>query len=75
MTSKLIALLKKFTVPTVVAASWYKHDVMEMMKKTLDSGIGLANVSDAYTINGQPGDLYPCSKGKITATILLSMLI
>ncbi|KAJ9675410.1 hypothetical protein PVL29_024366 [Vitis rotundifolia] len=46
----------------IVLASWYKHDVMEMMKKTLDSGIGLANVSDAYTINGQPGDLYPCSK-------------
>ncbi|KAJ9675401.1 hypothetical protein PVL29_024362 [Vitis rotundifolia] len=71
MTSKLMALLKKFTVLTVVAASWYKHDVMEMMIKTLSSGVGLANVSDAFTINGQPGDPHPCSKGKITATILL----
>lgn len=61
MTSKLVALLK-FTVPTVVAASWYKHDVMELMTETLSRG-GTANLSDAFTINGQPGDLYPCSKG------------
>ncbi|KAJ9675328.1 hypothetical protein PVL29_024324 [Vitis rotundifolia] len=45
----------------IVLASWYKHDVMELMRETLSRG-GTANLSDAFTINGQPGDLYPCSK-------------
>ena len=26
---------------------------------------GVPNQSDAFTINGQPGDLYPCSKSGI----------
>ncbi|GFZ09992.1 laccase/diphenol oxidase family protein [Actinidia rufa] len=33
----------------------------KVIKKALRTG-GDPNVSDAYTINGQPGDLYPCSK-------------
>ncbi|PKI38725.1 hypothetical protein CRG98_040838 [Punica granatum] len=34
---------------------------MEVSRDALASG-GDPNVSDAFTINGQPGDLYPCSE-------------
>lgn len=43
------------------AAEWWKKDVMEVLEESVRTG-GAPNVSDAYTINGQPGDLYPCSK-------------
>lgn len=36
---------------------------MTLMEEALSSG-GLATLSDAYTINGQPGDFYECSKSK-----------
>ncbi|KAL7208363.1 hypothetical protein ACSBR1_030170 [Camellia fascicularis] len=45
--------------------SWFKGDVMELIQSALESG-GEPNQSDAFTINGQPGDfyndLYNCSK-------------
>ena len=40
---------------------WWKSDVMEVLDEALQTG-GDPNVSDAYTINGQPGDLFNCSK-------------
>ncbi|KAF7127778.1 hypothetical protein RHSIM_Rhsim11G0091700 [Rhododendron simsii] len=42
-------------------ASWFKGDVMEIIQTALANG-GEPNASDAFTINGQPGDLYNCSK-------------
>ncbi|KAH7833420.1 hypothetical protein Vadar_006176 [Vaccinium darrowii] len=45
----------------IVLGEWYKGDVMEIIQSALISG-GEPNTSDAYTINGQPGDLYNCSK-------------
>ncbi|KAK3001775.1 hypothetical protein RJ639_020859, partial [Escallonia herrerae] len=45
----------------VVMASWNKGDVMEIIQDALATG-GEPNQSDAFTINGQQGDLYPCSK-------------
>ncbi|KAH7833134.1 hypothetical protein Vadar_003390 [Vaccinium darrowii] len=45
----------------IVLGEWYKGDVMEIIQSALISG-GEPNMSDAYTINGQPGDLYNCSK-------------
>ncbi|KAI8531624.1 hypothetical protein RHMOL_Rhmol11G0151100 [Rhododendron molle] len=42
-------------------ASWFKGDVMEIIQTALADG-GEPNKSDAFTINGQPGDLYNCSK-------------
>ncbi|KAL6318268.1 hypothetical protein AAG906_035811 [Vitis piasezkii] len=45
----------------IVLASWYKGDVMEMINTSLRSG-GDPKTADAFTINGQPGDLYNCSK-------------
>lgn len=43
---------------------WWKKDVMEVLNDARITG-GDPNVSDAFTINGQPGDLYPCSNSGI----------
>lgn len=40
---------------------WWKRDVMDVLQEAVITG-GDPAVSDAFTINGQPGDLYPCSK-------------
>uniref|UniRef100_A0A2N9FZT5 laccase n=1 Tax=Fagus sylvatica TaxID=28930 RepID=A0A2N9FZT5_FAGSY len=40
---------------------WWKQDILKIYNETVVTG-GAPNVSDAFTINGQPGDLYPCSK-------------
>lgn len=41
---------------------WWKHkDLMEIPGDTHRTG-GEPPLSDAFTINGQPGYLYPCSK-------------
>ncbi|XP_058188873.1 laccase-14-like [Rhododendron vialii] len=46
---------------SIVLASWFKGDVMQIIESALIGG-GETNKSDALTINGQPGDLYNCSK-------------
>ncbi|KAA8522543.1 hypothetical protein F0562_013096 [Nyssa sinensis] len=45
---------------TIVLASWFKGDVPAIIEEALNSG-GEPNQSDAFTINGQPGDLYNCA--------------
>nr|CAN63600.1 hypothetical protein VITISV_043805 [Vitis vinifera] len=40
---------------------WWKRDVNEVRDQGLATG-GDPNSSDALLINGQPGDLFPCSK-------------
>ncbi|CAB4320011.1 unnamed protein product [Prunus armeniaca] len=45
---------------TLVLGSWYKGDVNEIIANALATG-GDPNVSDAFTINGEPGHLYKCS--------------
>jgi len=42
------------------AGEWWKSDINEVFTQFIESGGG-PNISDALTINGQPGDLYPCS--------------
>lgn len=42
--------------------SWFKGDLKAIPEEALASG-GDPALSDAYTINGQPGDLYDCSNG------------
>ena len=55
-----------------IAASWYKEDVETLMDEALRYG-GLTTFSDAYAINGQPGDFYDCSNGTIlNHTIILN---
>ncbi|XP_024977128.1 laccase-15-like [Cynara cardunculus var. scolymus] len=44
----------------IIFGEWWKEDVMEVLREFVESG-GAPRNSDAYTINGQPGDLYPCS--------------
>ncbi|KAJ8752224.1 hypothetical protein K2173_003832 [Erythroxylum novogranatense] len=51
---------KPYEEKTIVLASWYKGDVMKVIKTAVATG-GEPNSSDAFTINGQPGDLYACS--------------
>ncbi|KAL6209404.1 hypothetical protein ACLB2K_020346 [Fragaria x ananassa] len=45
----------------IILGSWFKSDVMEVINSALATGAD-PNISDAFTINGQPGDLYSCSK-------------
>ncbi|KAK8963025.1 putative laccase-9 [Platanthera guangdongensis] len=44
----------------IILGEWWKADVREVIAESIQTGAG-ANISDAFTINGQPGDLYPCS--------------
>nr|GFA79739.1 laccase/diphenol oxidase family protein [Tanacetum cinerariifolium] len=44
----------------IIFGEWWKEDIMEVLKEFVASG-GAPRDSDAYTINGQPGDFYPCS--------------
>ncbi|XP_059067394.1 laccase-12-like [Cryptomeria japonica] len=43
----------------IVLGEWWNSDPVEVEEEAKLSG-GLPNVSDAFTINGQPGDLYNC---------------
>ncbi|GLU16472.1 hypothetical protein SLE2022_329050 [Rubroshorea leprosula] len=45
----------------IILGSWYAHDVNLLVAETLLNG-GHLPISDAYTINGQPGDFCACSK-------------
>ncbi|XP_015168856.1 putative laccase-9 [Solanum tuberosum] len=43
----------------IILGEWWKRDVKEVVLDYIDSGSGVN--SDAFTVNGQPGDFYPCS--------------
>ncbi|GFP79021.1 laccase-14 [Phtheirospermum japonicum] len=44
----------------IILGEWWRSDIQAVVDEFLASGGG-PNVSDAFLINGQPGDLYPCS--------------
>ncbi|KAL1536234.1 laccase [Salvia divinorum] len=44
----------------ILLGEWWNADVEQVFGKFLAGG-GDPDVSDAFMINGQPGDLYPCS--------------
>lgn len=53
----------------IILGEWWKADVNQVLAEALRTG-GAPNISDAYTINGQPGDLYECSEqGTFTAQV------
>ncbi|XP_073284753.1 laccase-15-like [Primulina huaijiensis] len=52
---------KPYAEVPILLGDWWKSDVQEVMEEFLRTG-GDPNVSDAFLINGQPGDLYPCSR-------------
>ncbi|KAH6755801.1 hypothetical protein C2S53_009589 [Perilla frutescens var. hirtella] len=45
----------------LILGEWWKKNVMDIQGNANKTG-GEPILSDAYTINGQPGDIYPCSK-------------
>lgn len=45
---------------TIVLGEWWNRNPMDVVIQADETGAA-PNISDAYTINGQPGDLYPCS--------------
>ncbi|KAI7744357.1 hypothetical protein M8C21_013810 [Ambrosia artemisiifolia] len=51
----------------VMLGEWWNANPLAVIREAMRTG-GAPNVSDAYTINGQPGDLYNCSS-KDTAIV------
>lgn len=49
----------------IILGEWWNANPLDVIKQALATG-GAPNLSDAYTINGQPGDLFPCSKDQTT---------
>ncbi|KAL4556939.1 hypothetical protein LXL04_035106 [Taraxacum kok-saghyz] len=45
----------------IILAEWWNANPVDVIRQATRTG-GAPNVSDAYTINGQPGDLYNCSR-------------
>ncbi|KAF9611443.1 hypothetical protein IFM89_032413 [Coptis chinensis] len=45
----------------VLLGEWWTSNPIDVVNQALRAGAA-PNVSDAYTINGQPGDLYNCSR-------------
>ena len=52
------------------AASWYKGDLQARVDGAMEDDTNLPH-SDAYTINGQPGDFCPCSTGMFIIILIL----
>ncbi|KAI3749844.1 hypothetical protein L2E82_20461 [Cichorium intybus] len=50
----------KLEIP-ILLGQWWNGDIISILNQATFSG-GAPNVSNAYTINGQPGDLYRCSR-------------
>ncbi|CAE6092451.1 unnamed protein product [Arabidopsis arenosa] len=48
-------------IPLILGEWWKKENIMHIPEKANKTG-GEPAISNAYTINGQPGYLYPCSK-------------
>ncbi|XP_022848908.1 laccase-12-like [Olea europaea var. sylvestris] len=49
----------------IILGEWWDRNIIDVMRQALFTGAA-PNVSDAYTINGQPGDLYRCSSKATT---------
>ncbi|XWS55587.1 hypothetical protein CRYUN_Cryun09bG0013500 [Craigia yunnanensis] len=48
----------------ILLGEWWNANVIDVENQGLATG-GAPNLSDAYTINGWPGDLYPCSQNQM----------
>ncbi|KAI3685443.1 hypothetical protein L6452_34685 [Arctium lappa] len=53
----------------IILGEWFRQDVEAVLLDFMRTG-GDPNSSDALTINGQPGDLYPCSATETTKFIV-----
>lgn len=50
----------------ILLGEWWNANPVEVIREAQRTG-GAPNVSDAFTVNGQPGDLYNCSREDTTA--------
>ncbi|CAN1255255.1 LAC12 [Linum perenne] len=50
---------------TLMLGEWWNANPVDVQRESIRTG-GAPNISDAYTINGQPGDLYNCSSQDTT---------
>ncbi|GJM92695.1 hypothetical protein PR202_ga09187 [Eleusine coracana subsp. coracana] len=50
----------------VILGEWWNANPVDVIREAQRTG-GAPNVSDAFTINGQPGDFLPCSQKETTA--------
>uniref|UniRef100_F6GYA5 Laccase n=1 Tax=Vitis vinifera TaxID=29760 RepID=F6GYA5_VITVI len=55
----------------IILGEWWKNDVNAVRDEGLATG-GDPDPSDALLINGQPGDLYPCSKSVYNFPFLIA---
>ncbi|KAG0463347.1 hypothetical protein HPP92_019416 [Vanilla planifolia] len=46
---------------TILLGEWWDGNVVDLENAADAQGLAM-NISDAFTINGRPGDLYPCRK-------------
>ncbi|GMJ03163.1 laccase 7 [Hibiscus trionum] len=51
---------KPYREVPILLGEWWNANIIDVQNEALALGRG-PNVSDAYTLNGWPGDLYPCS--------------
>ncbi|XP_043694771.1 laccase-7-like [Telopea speciosissima] len=52
---------KPYKEVPILLGEWWNANVIDVENEAIATG-GAPNVSNAFTINGQPGDLYSCSK-------------
>lgn len=57
---RLYPFPKPRTEIPIIIGEWWNRDPISVINQALLTGAA-PNISDAFTINGQPGDLYPCS--------------
>ncbi|KAG6503282.1 laccase-3-like [Zingiber officinale] len=50
---------------SVILGDWWNEDPVRVVRRATRTGAA-PNLSDAFTINGQPGDLYKCSSEETT---------
>lgn len=55
-----------------VIGEWWNRDIVSVQQQALFSGAA-PNISDALTINGQPGDLLKCSQQGLLVYVTLSI--
>nr|GEZ16835.1 putative laccase [Tanacetum cinerariifolium] len=60
---------KPYVEYPIVLGEWWRQDVEAVLLDFLRTGDD-PNTSDALTVNGQPGDLYPCSSSETTKFIV-----
>ncbi|KAF5738434.1 laccase-like multicopper oxidase 2 [Tripterygium wilfordii] len=59
-TTSVLMLGPGQTTDVLIKGEWWDANPMDVARDSIRTG-GSPNISDAYTINGQPGDLYNCS--------------